>query len=117
MIPHVTHAGAFAILKGAIAMAAELQAPASIAVVDSDGSLLAFLRLDGAPASSGPAAIEKAAAAVAAAAGLRGGVPVVVNGRTVGGVGVVTGGAEHDVVLAQAGIACLQTGGLRASVQ
>src|SRR4029079_8809036 len=104
MIPHVTHAGAFAILKGAIAMAAELQAPASIAVVDSDGSLLAFLRLDGAPPSSGPAAIEKAVAAVAAS---RGGVPVVVDGRTVGGVGVVAGEVGHDVVLAQAGIACL----------
>ena len=130
----LTHAGAFAMLKGAIAMAAEMQVPASIAVVDAGGDLLAFLRLDGAPVSSQRAAIEKAVRAVttvastddapgaggravAAASGSQGGLPVVVEGRVVGGIGVGAGKVDHDVMLAQAGLACLQTGAGREDVR
>jgi uncharacterized protein GlcG (DUF336 family) len=113
----LTHAGAFAMLKGAIAMAAEMQVPASIAVVDAGGDLLAFLRLDGAPVSSQRVAIEKAVSAVATASGPRGGLPVVVEGRVVGGIGVSAGRADHDVMLAQAGLACLQTGAARVDVR
>jgi uncharacterized protein GlcG (DUF336 family) len=113
----LTHAGAFAMLKGAIAMAAEMQVPASIAVVDAGGNLVAFLRLDGAPVSSQRAAIEKAVGAVATASGPQGGLPVVVEGRVVGGIGVSAGKVDHDVMLAQAGLACLQTGAARVDVR
>ena len=130
----LTHAGAFAMLKGAIAMAAEMQVPASIAVVDAGGNLLAFLRLDGAPVSSQRAAIEQAVGAVttvaasddapgaggravAPASGPQGGLPVVVEGRVVGGIGVSAGKADHDVMLARAGLACLQTGAPRLDVR
>jgi len=113
----LTHAGAFAMLKGAIAMAAEMQVPASIAVVDAGGNLLAFLRLDGAPVSSQRAAIEQAVGAVATASGPQGGLPVVVEGRVVGGIGVGAGKADHDVMLARAGLACLQTGAARVDVR
>lgn len=116
MSPHVdpagalTHAGAFAMLKGAVAMAAEMQAPCSIAVVDAGGHLLAFLRLDGAPAASRHGAIQKAVAAAldAAAAAPGGGLPVVVAGRVTGGIGVDSGKAADDATLARAGLACLQ---------
>jgi glc operon protein GlcG len=106
----LTHAGAFAMLKGAMAMAAELQVPASIAVVDARGHLLAFLRLDGAGAASQPGAIQKA---VDAATGRErqdgGGLPVRAGGRVVGGIGVESGSAASDATLARAGLACLQT--------
>jgi uncharacterized protein GlcG (DUF336 family) len=106
----LTHAGAFAMLKGAIAMAAEMQAPCSIAVVDAGGHLLAFLRLDGAPAASQHGAIRNAVAGAldAGSAAPAGGLPAVVAGRVAGGVGVDSGKAADDATLARAGLACLQ---------
>src|SRR5262245_57604746 len=99
-------------LRGAVAMAAEMQVPASIAVVDASGHLLAFLRLDGAAVASLHGAMHKAVAAATGRAPERGagGLPVVVEGRVVGGIGVDSGRAEDDPTLAQAGVVCLQTG-------
>lgn len=106
----LTHAGAFAMLKGAIAMAAESQAPASIAVVDAAGHLLAFLRLDGAAVASPYGAIHRAVEAATGGAPRPGGLPVVVAGRVVGGIGVDACRADDDATLAHAGLVCLQVG-------
>ncbi len=131
----LTHAGAFAVLKGAIAMAAELQVPQCIAVVDAGGNLLAFLRMDGAKVPSQHTAIRKAVTAattrsptghapddlaleLSLGSGLRltnlkGGLPIVVNGQVIGGIGVGSGTGDEDVAVAEAGVACLQTDDLR----
>ena len=104
--------------------------PVNIAVVDLAGGLLAFVRLDGAPLLSGSIAQDKAYT-VAAFSGVpthawfglieaepalregivhrdrlvifAGGVPVTVDGKLVGAVGVSGGTAEQDREIAEAG--------------
>jgi uncharacterized protein GlcG (DUF336 family) len=127
----LTHAGAFAVLKGAVAMAAEMQVPQCIAVVDAGGNLMAFLRMDAAKVLSQHTAIQKAVTAATTrnptghapedlalkltlASGLRitnlkGGLPIVVDGQVIGGIGVGSGTGDEDVAVAQAGVACLHT--------
>jgi len=108
----------------------ERGAGAAVAVVDDHGELLAFLRTDGCPFASIANAINKAftaarerkeSAAVGAAAraegfpitnfgdlrytGWGGGVPVVVDGRVVGAVGVSGLPEAEDVELARVGAA------------
>ena len=138
MAPHVkpsmtlTHAGALAILQGAIAKAEEMRVPQCIAVVDAGGNLLSFVRMDGAKVLSQHTATQKAvtAATTRAATGnvqeehamklalasggrvtnLKGGLPIVVEGEVVGGIGVGSGTGDEDVAVAQAGIAALRAG-------
>lgn len=101
------------------------------AVVDESGNLIAFERLDGAKVTSISIAIDKAFTAAAARNPTRfymenaqpgkptwgiqgtnggrfcivgGGLPVVVDGAVVGGVGCSTGTAAQDEEVAQAGI-------------
>lgn len=127
----LTHAGALAVLHGAIARAEEMQVPQCIAVVDGGGNLLAFVRMDGAKVLSQHTATQKAVTAattrastgyapedtalkLALASGLRvtnlkGGLPIVVDGHVVGGIGVGSGTGDEDVAVAQAGIAALGT--------
>ena len=125
----LTHAGALAVLRGAVARAEEMQVPQCIAVVDTGGNLLTFVRMDGAKVLSQHTAIQKAVTAattraatghapeehalkLALASGLRvtnlkGGLPIVVDGHVVGGIGVGSGTGEQDVEVAEAGIAAL----------
>src|SRR5215468_2346348 len=128
----LTHAGALAIVEAAIAKAEEIQAPQCIAVVDTGGNLLTFVRMDGAKVLSQHTAIQKAVTAattraatghapeehalkLALASGLRvtnlkGGLPIVVDGQVAGGIGVGSGTGDEDVAVAQAGIAALEAG-------
>lgn len=136
MDPHVkpslalTHAGALAVLNGAVAKALEIGVPQCIAVVDAGGNLLAFVRMDGAKVLSQLTATQKAvtAASSRAATGgvaedlalklalgsggrvtnLKGGVPIVVDGHVVGAIGVGSGTGDQDVTVAEAGIAALK---------
>src|SRR5580692_7774289 len=114
--PKLTLAGARAVLAAAEHRAAEINVPMDIAVVDDGGHLLAFVRMDGAKLSSVEIAIAKAHCAairrkptgpardgdqvnVVLSLGLaisshgrqiplRGGIPVEVDGVSVGAIGV-----------------------------
>ena len=128
----LTHAGALAVVHGAVGKAVEMNVPQCIAVVDGGGNLLAFVRMDGAKVLSQHTATQKAVTAattraptgnapddhalkLALASGLRvtnlkGGLPIVIDGHIVGGIGVGSGTGDEDVAVAQAGIAALGAG-------
>ncbi|HEX6445150.1 MAG TPA: heme-binding protein [Streptosporangiales bacterium] len=119
------------ILAGAAEHAERIGVPMCTAVVDESGVLIAFERLDGGKVSSVAIAIDKAFTAAAArnttafygdesrpgSPGWRikgtnggrfstigGGVPVVVDGQVVGGIGVSSGTAAQDVEVAEAAL-------------
>ena len=134
--PKLTAEGARAIVEAAEARAREIGVPQCIAVVDEGGHLLAFSRMDGGKISSVRVAITKAVSAatrrsptgplpsgedpsVLLSLGLplatqgtvtpiRGGLPIVVDGQVVGGIGVSSGTEEQDVDCAQAGVNALK---------
>jgi uncharacterized protein GlcG (DUF336 family) len=126
--------GAKAVLAGAEARAQKIGVPMDIAVVDDGGVLVAFARMDGGKLTSVEVSINKAFtaastrkgtheyAAVANAGGpafgihashggrftiFGGGLPIVVEGQVVGGVGCSSGSPEQDREVAQAGIDAL----------
>jgi len=128
----LTAAGARAMLDAAQAKATEIGVPQCLAVVDAGGRLLAFVRMDGARPASADIAIAKATSAALrfrptseegggdAAAGARlaltssglitnigGGYPIVVAGRTIGGIGASSGTVDEDSACAQAGLSAL----------
>ncbi|HZP26519.1 MAG TPA: heme-binding protein [Dehalococcoidia bacterium] len=119
------------LLEGAEARSREMGVPMCVAVTDESGSLISFMRMDGAKVSSIDIAINKAWTAAAARRGtheynqaavpgkptfgihttndgrftiIGGGLPVVIDGEIVGGVGASTGSAEEDQWVAQAAI-------------
>ena len=119
------------ILDAAARHAENLGVPMCTAVVDDAGVLIAFERLDGGKVSSVPIAIDKAFTAATArkatafysdeanpgSPGWRikgtnggrfttigGGVPVIVDGAVVGGIGVSSGTADQDVEVAEAAL-------------
>lgn len=120
-----------ALIAGAEAHACQLEVPMCIAITDESGQLIAFRRMDGGKVTSTTIAIDKAFTAAAArkatheygaasqpgaaaygiasAIGGRlmvvgGGLPVMVNGEVVGGIGVSSGTPDQDRAVAQAGI-------------
>jgi uncharacterized protein GlcG (DUF336 family) len=124
--------GSHVVLHAAEKKAAAMGVPECIAVVDASGELLAFSRMDGARPGSIEIALTKARSAarrrrptaeeaggdalaavrLALAArsnvtGIGGGLPIVVDGQTIGGVGVSSGTSDEDVEVASAGIAAL----------
>ena len=134
--PKLTHKGARAILDAAEAKARQIGVPQCIAVVDEGGHLLAFSRMDGGKVSSIYVALTKAVSAatrrsptgpmpsaedpsVLLSVGLplasggrvtpiRGGLPILVDGQTVGGIGVSSGTEQQDVEVGEAGLAALR---------
>jgi glc operon protein GlcG len=128
----LTHADALRVV-GAIQTELELQGKgAAIAVVDSQGELLAFLRTDGCKLPSIMIAINKAFTSAREQKSSRGvgessrkdgfpmtnfgdlrytawggGVPLVYQGQVVGGVGVSGLPEEEDMVLAALGAAMI----------
>lgn len=132
--PSLTLADAKQMLAAAEAKAESLHIAYNVAVVDSGGHLLAFVRQDGALIGSIELAINKAVtarifdkstAALSAMAqpgqplfGIHqsnsgkvvifgGGVPVVVDRVIVGAVGTSAGTVEQDIAVAEAAIAAL----------
>ena len=125
----LTHAAALIVLQGAIAKAEAMNVPQCIAIVDTGGNLLAFIRMDGAKVLSQLSATQKALTAassrvpsggipadvdikLALATGgqltnLKGGLPILVEGQVVGAIGGGSGTGDQDVEVAQAGIAAL----------
>jgi glc operon protein GlcG len=122
-------AGAQTVLQAARESAQQRNAPSAIAVVDPAGDLLAFQRMDGVRPASAELAIEKARTAArlqrpteeiedninrgrtafvtAGIAALRGGVPIRVNGKVVGAIGVAGLGKETDTEIANTAAAGL----------
>ena len=124
-------ADAGVLLSGARAKAEEIGVPMCIAITDEGGNLIAFERMDGGKVTSITIAIDKSYTAsaakkatheygassqpgapaygIASAIGGRlmvvgGGLPVLVAGAVVGGIGVSSGTPAQDQAVAQAGI-------------
>jgi len=118
--PHLklTHEGALCLLNAAVAKATEMNQPQCIAIVDDGCNLLAYVRMEGAKVLSEQSALRKAktaassrgvtgnlpaelgarlaAATNGAVTNLQGGMPIVVNGYVIGGIGVGSGTGEQD---------------------
>lgn len=126
----LTHAGAMRILDAAVEKAAEMGKPQCIAIVDEGGNLLAFTRMDGAKILSIESSIRKALTAASsrvptggvpadveyrlahATSGqlvnLKGGLPITIDGVTLGGIGVGSQTGEEDLEVAKAALAAIE---------
>jgi glc operon protein GlcG len=125
--PNVSYEQARKALDSAIAEARKQNLPMAVAVVDTAGQLVAFERLDNTQTGSTMASQDKAVSAAmyrrstkafqdalaGGGAGLRvltlrganaveGGLPIVVDGKIIGGIGVSGGSAEQDGLVAKA---------------
>src|SRR5512142_2697083 len=130
----LTLEGARVVLDGAVAHANQIGVDMDIAVVDDGGILLAFYRMDRAKLTSVDVAINKAFTAASTRTGTHqyaamagpggpafgihtsnqgrftifgGGLPVMVEGQCIGGVGCSSGSPAQDQDVAQAGIDAL----------
>lgn len=121
------------LIKGAIEKAIEIAVPMCVAITDESGSLIAFERMDGGKIHSSTIAQDKAFTAASARKGTHeyneacipggdnhlfgihtamagrlcivgGGLPVLVNGEVVGGIGLSSGSPAQDMSCAQAGL-------------
>lgn len=114
----LSYTGALQLINSAVEKSLAMQQPQCIAVVDDGCNLLAFVRMDGAKILSEKSAIHKAMTAnssrvptgnvdeglalklAAATSGmttnLKGGLPIIVDGRVIGGIGVGSGTGEQD---------------------
>lgn len=126
----LTSNGAMKILHAAIEKATAMGVPQCISIVDPGGHLLAFCRMDGAFVLSNDSSLKKAktAAIYGGVTGgmddaiaiklalatdgnrinLPGGVPIIVDGHVIGGIGVGSGTGAQDLEVAKAGIAALE---------
>ena len=120
----LTYAGAALAVEAAVAKATAIGVPQNISVVDNGGNLLAFARMDGARflAQHSSDAKARTAASLAMPTGrlpwdfgvdlalatggrsinLVGGLPIIVDGDLVSAVGVSSGAAPGDFVVAEA---------------
>ena len=125
----LTHAGAMRMLAAAVAEAEAMGRPQCISVVDAGCLPLAELRMtgakplsrrsarakaataasNGAPSGEVPEAVRPAIAAATGGAvtGLAGGLPIVVDGALLGGIGVGSGTPEEDLRVARAALAAI----------
>jgi glc operon protein GlcG len=122
----LTDTGARILLDAAFVHAEKIGVPQCIAVVDEGCNLLAFIRMDGARVLSIRSAQRKAmtAATIGRPTGdidpsvelklamatngdmvnLRGGLPIVVEGQVIGGIGVGSGHQDQDFEVANAAL-------------
>jgi uncharacterized protein GlcG (DUF336 family) len=129
--PHLklTHEGALALLQAGIRKASEMNQPQCIAVVDDGCNLLAYVRMDGARVLSQHSCTHKAMTAASSrvptgginpenevklgmATGgkmtnLKGGLPIIIDGHVIGGIGVGSGTGDQDREVANAALAAL----------
>jgi glc operon protein GlcG len=123
----ISFARAEAAVQAALAEARRNNWPVAITVVDGGGHLIAFVRMDGVSTVIVDASIGKAktSAAVRQPSGslaswgtmvlaidgllpVRGGLPIIIDGRTVGAIGVSGVRSEDDERIAAAGVAAAQ---------
>jgi len=119
------------VLAAAVAKAQEIGVPMGISVVDAGGTLVAFIKMDGAFVHTNHTSYSKAytAASIKKPSGasgippnitaeissttggkfttLPGGQPLVKDGKVVGGIGVGGGRGEQDEAVAKAGVDAL----------
>ena len=127
-IKRLSLAEAKILMEGATIKSAEMSIPMCIAVTDESGHLMAFDRMDGGKVSSSPIAIDKALTGAVARKPthiynelcqpgkptfgihvtnnahfsiIGGGFPVTVDGVIVGGVGISSGTAHEDQIVAE----------------
>jgi uncharacterized protein GlcG (DUF336 family) len=129
-VASITHALARKVVETAVAAAEAAGQRSAIAVVDATGQLSAFARMDGAPVQAIQVSQDKAYTAAGfgmptgqwhevmkddaplAAGGLAvdrmipfgGGLPIVIDGQVVGGIGVSGGHWSDDSKIAEAGL-------------
>jgi glc operon protein GlcG len=125
----ISEAGAQRVLSAAEHEAEALHAPCAIAVVDTSGVLVAFIKMDGVRAGSPNLAIGKArtsallqrpsaetesavnagrpAFATSGLMALRGGVPLMAGTEVIGAVGIASLDKDNDVKIAEAAAAAL----------
>jgi uncharacterized protein GlcG (DUF336 family) len=125
----LTADGAWRLLNAAAEKAREMKVPQCISVVDAGGHLLAFFRMDGAFVLSIDTSLRKAMTAASygeptgnvregidlklaiATEGRRinlpGGLPIIVDGQVIGGIGVGSGTGEQDRQVAAAALRAL----------
>ena len=125
----LTHDAALSMLHAAVAKAVEIDWHVDIVIVDAGGNTLASLRMDDAKLLSMFTATTKAVSAashrrpsseidalmapsLAAASGGRltnmaGGLPIVIDGICVGGIGIGSAPDAEDVAIAMAGLAAI----------
>lgn len=126
------------LIAGAAEKSREIGVPMCIAISDESGQLVAFERMDGGKVTSTTIAIDKAFTAAGAkrathdygvssqpgkpayginsAIGGRlmvvgGGLPVIIDGEVVGGIGISSGTPDQDLACAQAGIDAFNNSG------
>jgi uncharacterized protein GlcG (DUF336 family) len=122
----LTHEAALALLRAATDHAAGMGQPQCIAVVDEGCNLLGFVRMDGARVLAIDSSRRKAETAAATGrpsggmgpdlelklaiatdgrmTNLKGGMPIIVEGQVIGGIGVGSGTGEQDREVAEAAI-------------
>jgi uncharacterized protein GlcG (DUF336 family) len=125
---NVSHEQAKKALASAIADARRQNLPMAVAIVDTAGQLVAFERMDNTQTGSTAVAQDKAVSAamyrrpskafqdlvagggvglrvltLRGAVAVEGGVPLTVDGKIIGAIGVSGGSAEQDGVVAKAG--------------
>ena len=126
----LTSNGARKILQAAMEKAGSMGVPQCITIVDAGGHMLAFCRMDGAFVLSNDSSLKKAVTAAiygqltgqmddnvaiklaiatdGKRVNLPGGVPIIVSGDVIGGIGVGSGTGAQDLEVAKAGIAALE---------
>ena len=126
----LTEEGALKMLAAAREKAASMGVPQCISIVDTGGHLLAFLRMDGAFVQSIDSSLRKAMTAASygvptggiaegvdlklaiATDGRRinlpGGLPIIVDGHIIGGIGVGSGTGAQDLEVAKVGVATIE---------
>ena len=125
----LTHAATLQMLTAAITKAEAMDQPQCIVIVDASGELLGEIRMTGARFLSRKSALAKALTAASigapsanvaepmraglgmasggAVTGLKGGLPIRLNGELVGGIGVGSGTGDQDIEVAIAALAAI----------
>ena len=122
----ITHAGVMRMLTAAVAQAEKMGQPQCIVVVDASGVTLGQIRMTGskflslksatakactaasirAPSATIPEAVGPAIAAATnnAVTRLEGGLPIIINGACLGGIGIGSGSPDQDKAVAKAAL-------------
>ena len=125
----LTHKAVLAMLTAATERAEAMGQPQCIVIVDASGGTLAELKMTdakflslksarakaltaastGKPSSAVPEAVRSAisAATEGSVTGLPGGLPIVVDGKLLGGIGIGSGTGDQDVEVANAALASI----------
>lgn len=127
----LTHEGAMKALQTCVDYATKINVPVTISICDASGVLLAACRMDGSYFLTLDSSLNKAVTAAATfkvtgwqedikslrlgvatfgrqTNAMMGGVPIIVNGHPIGGIGVGSGTGEQDREIALAGLKAIE---------